>query len=530
VDKNPSVLFVGETMRNGDTEPRLSRGDYADPSVPSRVRQGLTGTVRRWAVFLSIAIVDSTLYLVHSWGQGNGTDSWWGSRTLLWVSLALVTSGGMVWSWCRWRAGGSEGEASSTARHALTSYKRRTEVILLWVLAFAYAALAGFPTRPPEPGSAVRVLWTFEQAERGAIISSPLVAGDRVYVGAIRDSAFAPSGVVYCLNRATGKVVWKFDDEGAMMHMYSSPCLGDGRLYIGEGMHGNLTSKLYCLDAASGQKQWHFETAGHVESSPCLADGKVFFGAGDDGIYCLDVASGQQRWHFKGPVHIDSSAAVAGQRLYAGSGVSRAYRSTEVLCLACEDGKVLWRTPTDLPVWGSPVVAGDQLFVGLGNGRLGHSAEPPEKPSGAVLCLDAQTGQVCWRYDVDDAILVRPALGSRLIYVSSRDGNCYGIHRKDGRLCWRESLGSPVVAAPTLVGQRLYLAASGGQVCCLDAETGKRHWSFDVAAQSQMKPQLFSTPAVTSQDEEGAGDRRVYLGAELRSAISSTAVLYCLQD
>src|ERR1051326_8692822 len=83
----------------------------------------------------------------------------------------------------------------------------------------------------------IDVVWTFEAPERGAIVSSPLVAGEQIYVGVIRDVGFLPLGAVYCLDRATGKIRWQFDDDGAMQQTASSPCLADGRLYIGEGMH-----------------------------------------------------------------------------------------------------------------------------------------------------------------------------------------------------------------------------------------------------------------------------------------------------
>src|SRR5207244_12980553 len=130
-------------------------------------------------------------------------------------------------------------------------------------------------------------------------------------------------------------------------------------LYIGEGMHANLVCKLYCLDAGSGRKLWHFTVGGHIESSPCVADGRVFFGAGDDGLYCLDAVSGAKRWQLAGAHHIDSNPAVAGRWVYAGSGVSRARKTTEVFCLDAADGSLRWRRPVDLPAWGSPCVNGD---------------------------------------------------------------------------------------------------------------------------------------------------------------------------
>jgi outer membrane protein assembly factor BamB len=378
---------------------------------------------------------------------------------------------------------------------------------------------------PPTPA----VVWTFEPPERGAILSSPCVTETRVFIAAVHDVGFITSGAVYALDRATGKKVWRFDNGGEMLHTYSSPCLADGRLYIGEGMHANFACKLYCLDAATGRKLWHFQAAGHIESSPCVADGAVLFGAGDDGLYCLDAVTGTRRWKLDGPFHFDTNPAVVGSRVYAGSGVSRRYRDPMVFCLDTRNGQILWRQRTDLPAWGSPVVDGGRVFVGLGNGRLTRGAEPPEVPAGALLCLDAATGDVRWRYPVPDAVFVTPAVGPGHVYFGCRDHGCYCLEREAGGLCWRADLGSPVLTRPALVGRRLYVVASGGRADCLDADNGRSLWTFDVAAHTHTKPQLFSSPAVFPESPT-APDRRVYFGSELRNPVSSAAVLYCLSD
>src|SRR5262249_29783573 len=153
-------------------------------------------------------------------------------------------------------------------------------------------------------GGSLAIVWTFEPPQRGAILSSPLAAGEHIYVAAVQDAGLFSTGAVYCLARDTGRVVWKFDDAGHVQQTFSSPCLADGRLYIGEGMHRNFPCKLYCLDAATGRKHWHFEAAGHIESSPCVASGRVYFGAGDDGVYCLDARTGKQLWHYQAEVHV----------------------------------------------------------------------------------------------------------------------------------------------------------------------------------------------------------------------------------
>jgi outer membrane protein assembly factor BamB len=392
-------------------------------------------------------------------------------------------------------------------------------------LAFGvWAKLRHTPLTP----AAVAVVWTFEQVERGAIISTPAITEDCVYVAAIRDNALNPTGVVYCLDRRHGGVRWTFDDDGAMKHTYSSPCLTNGRLYVGEGMHGNDVCKMYCLDAATGRKVWEFVADGHIESSPCAAGGAVFFGAGDDGLYCLDALTGAERWHFHGQWHVDVRPAVSEGRVYAGSGVSRLHRTTEIFCLDVSDGRPLWRTPAELPVWGSPVLDGNQVFFGTGTGRLTASAEPPEKPAGALLCADAATGEIRWTCRVPDGVFASPAVDAERVYFGARDGCCFGLDRRDGRKVWQQDVGSPVVTRPALVGGRLHVAASGGLLCCLEAGDGRALWTFGLAGHTQTRPRLLSSPVAAAQEEKD-WHCLLYLGTELRQGDRSEAVLYCLR-
>src|SRR5260221_14780082 len=192
---------------------------------------------------------------------------------------------------------------------------------------------------PTEPRPVPEVVWVFKAPHAGAIISSPLVTEDRIYVGAIRDRGLNPGGIVYALDKATGKSVWKYDAGEEMIHMYSSPYLADGLLYIGEGMHASFASKLHCLEAATGKPRWRFGTNSHVESSPCVADGRVFFGAGDDGVYALDAQTGAKLWQFDDRAHVDSSPAVENGRVYAGSGLSRPFHPSELFALDAATGQ-----------------------------------------------------------------------------------------------------------------------------------------------------------------------------------------------
>lgn len=554
---------------------------------------GLALWMKRWLVLLSIASLNSTLFLLHSWFYPSIRNSWWGNPVALWLVMGAMTLAGVIWSCrryqtkltgepgvspllpqrsesfglyalslaslvvvliCLWRgvlndrpwkellvvwvplwvgalyAGGVRRVARS--RPSLQP-KLAPEGVMLWTGALACVGLglAAFPKPfveafPIETGQ-LTVAWRFEADDSGRIVSSPLASGERIYVAAAQNAGFSTFGTLYCLDRASGRKVWSFnDDDGMKQVSVSSPCLADGRLYIGEGFHQDKDCKLYCLQADTGKKLWEFQTKSHTESTPCVADGKVYFGAGDDGIYCLDAATGKEIWHFP-ELHVDAMLAVAGPRLYAGSGIGDVYNATEIFCLDAETGKAQWRLPVDLPVWGSPTVAGEQVYFPMGNGNFVQSAG---QPAGALLCVETKTGKRRWRYDVADGVLMKPAVDGEHVYFGCRDGYCYCLERREGKPSWKFDLGSPVVAAPCLVDRSLYVVASGGQVACLQVSTGQPRWQFDVVAAGQGKPELYSSPLVVSERDQDGERRRLYFGAGLDNRINMVPTLYCLEE
>lgn len=374
-------------------------------------------------------------------------------------------------------------------------------------------------------------VWTFKADDPGTIDSTPLIVDGRVYVAAAHGAGFQAYGTVYCLEQATGKKLWSFDDDGNMKQIFSSPCLAEGRLYIGEGYHQDSSCKLYSLKADTGEKVWAFPTKSHTESSPCVAGGKVFFGAGDDGVYCLNASDGKELWHFEG-LHVDTSPAVVGNRLYGGSGYGDRYF---LFCLDTATGNPMWRTESKLPAFGSPTVLGNQVFFGLGNGDLLKS---DVKPAGALLCVDARNGATLWQTDVPDAVHDKPAIDRRHVYFGSRDRHLYCVHRKNGQLVWKQDLGSPVVTSPVLVGCSLcgdctgvYAAASAGRVCCLDPDSGAPFWTFEVSRDANQELRLFSSPQVVVKRDHQEERRQLFFGVGLGNPKKpATAMLYCLED
>jgi hypothetical protein len=95
---------------------------------------------------------------------------------------------------------------------------------------------------------------------------------------------------------------------------------------------GSWDKKVYCLNAASGEKVWEFETGGSVGSSPAVTDNYVYVGSWDKKVYCLNAATGAEVWKFATGDNVDSSPASTTGYVYTGSFDGKIY------CLKAADG------------------------------------------------------------------------------------------------------------------------------------------------------------------------------------------------
>lgn len=424
-------------------------------------------------------------------------------------------------------------------------------LVLAWPRETGPASLSGEVGEVGESAGAVAPKLTdvrvwFETADYDEVLSSLAVAGDRVYLGAGKQSGFRSSGAVVCLDRATGRERWRFDDGGALKPVFATPAVGGGHVFAGEGLHTDVERRLFRLDAATGKPSWPkpVATTSHTEGTPRVADGKVYFSAGDDGLYCVNAADGATVWHFRGDeqkLHIDTPPAVANGRVFAGSG----YRTLALLGLDAGTGAEVWRTPVGLRSFGPPLVLGDKVVYGLGTGNLvedlaaeAEEGVPPETaPAGAVVCVEAATGAVVWRYDTPKSVHTALAADARSVYVACKDGSVYAIDRATGKLRWRRSLGSALTAGPaaaTYAGGALTLAVYAvsreGLAACLNPADGSVCWTRDLQAQTGREVQVISTPVVLSA---GDGARReLVFGAMLtnRNTGARSAAVFRVED
>lgn len=154
-----------------------------------------------------------------------------------------------------------------------------------------------------------QIMWSFDTGDR--ITSTALVAANKVYFATWH-------GVIYALDRTTGKKLWSYA-LNATLHQTvidgigGSMALAQGRLYVGD-----YRGTLLCLDVLKGSVLWRYATGMQILATPVVASEQVYVGSGDGYFYALDTRTGRPVWRaFVGEVR--GSASLANGHMYVGS-------------------------------------------------------------------------------------------------------------------------------------------------------------------------------------------------------------------
>lgn len=323
-----------------------------------------------------------------------------------------------------------------------------------------------------------------------------------------------PEGV-YCLDAATGDIIWHRD---VGEDPFSTVLVQDGKCYL----YG--PKNLFCLSAGTGEPLWIYPlSGGSAAESPALSPGTVFIASGkkvvalpldggdpiwettldgsrvkavfyDNGslyagceyrydeypgyLYRLDAATGDEIWRFDAGEYADvGMPAVADGRVY----VTEPHR---LYCLSEDTGEELWLA--EFPEWdeddgvyyhnplrGRPCVAGGKVFIGR------------DYRPGDMYCVDAETGELIWKARpfpnfADGTVKTSPACADGQVYFGSSGWKVEteGGHRTntflsclsadDGSVVWNFEVDGQIETTPVVSGGRVYFGSEDGFFYCLE--------------------------------------------------------------
>lgn len=368
-------------------------------------------------------------------------------------------------------------------------------------------------------------IWRFTSEK--TFYSSPAVVGGVVFVASANQTVYSDKGTIYLLDTDNGTVLWSYSPRG-FRATFSSPSVSGDYLVCGEGLHFTRDARVSCLSIRQRKLLWEYTTRSHVESSPCIYDGKVYIGAGDDGLYCFALDPGSEgkpvvKWHLDGAEYPDceTSPIALNGKIYFALGMG----GKAVCCVDAETGKSIWRTATPAPVFGNPCLADGKLFAGMGNANFIETEEQVRQKElqrlrekkataeeiaeyeksfimhGYVWAFDANTGEVLWKYQTERTILAAIVHAEGRIYFGDRSGTVTSLDL-NGRDPRKKKVYEPIIASPAVGKDHVYVLTTMGRLYCLDRLTLQSVWETPVGTSGQ----FLSSPVVARG--------HVYVGTE----------------
>ncbi len=361
------------------------------------------------------------------------------------------------------------------------------------------ARVADF-TAPAEWPEELEKGWSVEV---GTGHATPALVDGKLYVHARQDDDME---CILALDAATGKELWRDAlkipyemDPTATKHgkgPKSSVTVVDGRVFT-----FGITGVLSCLDAATGKILWRHVFEGRYPKlprygaamSPIVHEGVLIAHVGGDGqgaITAFDVESGKEKWSWGG-----DGPGYASPIIVDFGGTKQLITQTQfnAVGLSPTDGKLLWKydySTTSDQNSVSPVVVGDILVMSgyhkgtegfrLKEGKLEQAWKTSkasmymstplvkgqnligfsEKRRGQYFCLDATSGDILWTgdgregenaalVDVGSVILALNTASELVVFTAETEDY--------DELARYEVADSPTWAHPVVSGRTVYI-------------------------------------------------------------------------
>jgi eukaryotic-like serine/threonine-protein kinase len=141
--------------------------------------------------------------------------------------------------------------------------------------------------------------------DRRAIISSPVIAGDKILVGG-RD------GFLYAVNKLNGKEIWRVDHQ--VSWVISSVAVKDTIVVTGTS-DGRFVQ---AVNLNTGKEIWKYRTRSIVWSSPLIVNDQVYIGSHESQLFCFDLYTGKKLGSFQTNGTIFTAPVLRDSILYFG--------------------------------------------------------------------------------------------------------------------------------------------------------------------------------------------------------------------
>ncbi len=393
-----------------------------------------------------------------------------------------------------------EGGTSATAHAATTraAAPRAVEgVVGDWTGFQGSGALRGQASGLARPPLKLKWMYKTSDGERAGVMGSVAIVGSSVYVA-------DDKGTLHALNLADGSVRWKYssamsktaDAAAARGEFLTSPLVVGERVFIGDN-HGIF----HAVSAKDGQRLWTFDAQTEMRSSANVLDlgEKIVFATDGASLFCLKAADGDKVWEADAGDRVNSCPMVA---IGGGKDLSVVYTAGCDAMLRAYDAKTgapLRAAMLQMPSGGSVVLLPDGKgfvvatdgghvtcydqsnlavrwqYTGVEDNAMIYSTPAVDQGIAVVgaqdrfvHAIDLATGQMKWRFRTRGNVDASPVICGDYVYAGSNDRKLYALELKTGREVWSFTAGRGIVA-PVAIGRGvLVVGDTGGNVYCFE--------------------------------------------------------------
>ncbi|GGK01589.1 hypothetical protein GCM10007063_24850 [Lentibacillus kapialis] len=151
---------------------------------------------------------------------------------------------------------------------------------------------------------------------------------------------------------------------------------------------------------------------------------------------------------------IRSTPVVVGNKLFVGN-----HNTGDLFAFDLETGEQLWHNQAPNWVHSEMIYHEGTVFVGFGNRYFQDSGVRGTEESG-VLALDAESGDILWKYDTEGEVMPTPAYYNGHIYAATGDKHIYQLDDETGELINKSSIDHVVsMSSPTIKEDTLYVGS-----------------------------------------------------------------------
>ncbi len=296
---------------------------------------------------------------------------------------------------------------------------------------------------------------TRASANAAAYRLRPLVVGDHVY-------SIDTAGVISRVDAASGRRQWRFETGLAAI---AGPG-GTGELIVVTSRDGEVAA--YRPSAKGLEPVWQTRVSSEVRAAPVVDRGQVFVRSVDGHLRSLSAVDGAQQWMVAHRVPAlsltgNSEPLVQGERVFSG------FDDGKLLAVDRTTGQTVWESTISQPrgrteverlvdVDGNFVIRDGVIYVATFQGRL--------------AAVQAVSGDLLWSRPFSSYQAI--AIDDQAIYLSADDSDIWAIDRRTGAAFWKQDvLHARRVTAPAIVGERLVVADYEGYLHWFEKASGR---------------------------------------------------------